>query len=153
MILVVVSGHNICPVAAVSLCPSSVRCRSWLAGLWTCCASWWRRWSWNMNVSLVWGSQRAVPKQFLRHMIWGSITISIQIFNDGIKQNIQIQSLMFVFLHFEQMVFFTKSKRVFVDTDKLYFLLHLHEFPTRQPFSVWILRRANVILGQGHACV
>ena len=37
---------------------------------------------------------------------------------------------MFVFLH-EQLVALSKSNRGFVDTDKLYFLPHLHEFPTR----------------------
>ena len=36
---------------------------------------------------------------------------------------------MFVFLR-EQSVPLTSSNRGFLDTDKLYFLLHLHEFPT-----------------------
>ena len=37
---------------------------------------------------------------------------------------------MFVFLHEQLVDALTTSHRGFVDTDKLYFLLHLHEFPT-----------------------
>ena len=37
---------------------------------------------------------------------------------------------MFVFLREQLVDALTTSHRGFVDTDKLYFLLHLHEFPT-----------------------
>ena len=66
---------------------------------------------------------------FLHEIIMPIVDDTVLVFNKKL-----IKSLMFVFLR-EQLVPLTKSNRGFVDTDKLYFLLHLHEFPATLPSS------------------
>ena len=66
---------------------------------------------------------------FLHEIIMPIVDDTVLVFNKKL-----IKSLMLVFLR-EQLVPLTKSNRGFVDTDKLYFLLHLHEFPTTLPSS------------------